>query len=97
MRRSRSQSQRQNLPSEAICVGEVSCTGVHGANRLASTSLLECIVWGHIAGSQAALNSEDNDYFPEIYDWKEETQYVDPALISQDWLTIKNTMWNYVA
>lgn len=77
-------------------VGEVSCTGIHGANRLASTSLLECIVWGHIAGSQAALNSEDNDYFPEIYDWKEETQYVDPALISQDWLTIKNTMWNYV-
>jgi len=77
-------------------VGEVSCTGIHGANRLASTSLLECIVWGHIAGSQAALNSEDNDYFPEIYDWVEETQYVDPALITQDWLTIKNTMWNYV-
>lgn len=77
-------------------VGEVSCTGVHGANRLASTSLLECVVWGHIAGSQAALNSENNDYFPEIFDWKQETEYIDPALISQDWLTIKNTMWNYV-
>jgi L-aspartate oxidase len=79
-----------------FAVGEVSCTGVHGANRLASTSLLECVVWGHIAGSQAALNSEDNDYFPDIYDWKEETEFIDPALISQDWLTIKNTMWNYV-
>lgn len=77
-------------------VGEVSCTGVHGANRLASTSLLESVVWGHAAGKDSAETCRDDDYFPDIYDWESENEYIDPALIAQDWLTIKNTMWNYV-
>lgn len=77
-------------------VGEVSCTGVHGANRLASTSLLESVVWGHIAAREAALKSDYNNYAPDIYEWKLEHDHVDPALIAQDWLTVKNTMWNYV-
>ena len=77
-------------------VGEVSCTGVHGANRLASTSLLESVVWGHIAGKDAAEKCEQHDYFPEVYPWEESDQLIDPALIAQDWLNIKNTMWNYV-
>ncbi len=77
-------------------VGEVSCTGVHGANRLASTSLLETLVWGYLAGQDASISNHNDDYFPEIYPWIEENEYIDPALIAQDWLTIKNTMWNYV-
>lgn len=77
-------------------VGEVACTGVHGANRLASTSLLEALVWGWIAGEEAALNSENNSYFPEIFSWEEGKENIDNALIAQDWMTIKNTMWNYV-
>lgn len=79
-------------------VGEVSCTGLHGANRLASTSLLECLVWGTRAGSDAARCSaaEPGYYFPEIAPWKYETESVDPALVAQDWLTIRQTMWNYV-
>lgn len=77
-------------------VGEVSCTGVHGANRLASTSLLEAIVWGHYAGKDAAKNCTDAPYYPDIYEWESGNQYIDPALISQDWTTIKNSMWNYV-
>jgi len=77
-------------------VGEVSCTGVHGANRLASTSLLEAVVWGWIAGKEVAESAEDDAYFPEIFPWEEGQENIDNALISQDWFTIKNTMWNYV-
>ena len=50
-------------------VGEVSCTGVHGANRLASTSLLECLVWGFYAGSDAVQNKDDDNYFPPMHQW----------------------------
>ena len=76
-------------------IGEVSCTGAHGANRLASTSLLECLVWGYVAGKNAATYQEDHSQ-PEITRWKSETKVIDSALIAQDWLIIKNTMWNYV-
>jgi L-aspartate oxidase len=79
-------------------VGEVACTGVHGANRLASTSLLEGLVWGTRAGSDAAEKATrpGEIYFPEIAPWVYERESVDPALIAQDWLTIQQTMWNYV-
>ena len=77
-------------------VGEVSCTGVHGANRLASTSLLESVVWGYTDGEDAAMASIKDDYFPDIYKWTDGTEETDPALIAQDWTNIKNTMWNYV-
>lgn len=79
-------------------VGEVSCTGLHGANRLASTSLLECLVWGTHAGADAADSARRNGdyYFPRIVPWRYEHEAVDPALIAQDWLTIQQTMWNYV-
>jgi len=77
-------------------VGEVSCTGVHGANRLASTSLLESVVWGYTAGEDAAMAAQKEHYFPDIYEWVDGTEETDPALISQDWMNIKNTMWNYV-
>ncbi len=79
-------------------VGEVSCTGLHGANRLASTSLLECLVWGTRAGTDAARAiAEGAGYdLPEIAPWQYETEAVDPALVAQDWHTIRQTMWNYV-
>jgi len=78
--------------------GEVACTGLHGANRLASTSLLECLVWGTRAGAGAAsrVRSGEAIEYPRIAPWRYETEPADPALIAQDWLTIKQTMWNYV-
>jgi L-aspartate oxidase len=88
---------RTNL-ARLRAVGEVSCTGLHGANRLASTSLLECLVWGIRAGRDAAEGAvRGGEYsMPRITPWRYEHEAVDPALIAQDWLTLQQTMWNYV-
>lgn len=79
-------------------VGEVSCTGVHGANRLASTSLLEGLLWGWRAGKAAARQAERtrSRRLPDVREWQPEHEPVDPALIAQDWMVIRHTMWNYV-
>jgi L-aspartate oxidase len=79
-------------------VGEVSCTGVHGANRLASTSLLEGLLWGWRAGRAAAREVERlrGRRVPQVRPWEPEHEEVDPALIAQDWMVIRHTMWNYV-
>lgn len=80
-------------------VGEVSCTGIHGANRLASSSLLEGLVWGYLAGRDIGYgiaSGKEKFEFPKVEGWKYEKEEIDPALITQDWLTIKHTMWNYV-
>jgi len=80
-------------------VGEVACTGVHGANRLASTSLLEGLVWGTRAARDIAGRFDDSRPYKasEIHRWyhPKEEETVDPALVNQDWLTIRSTMWNY--
>ena len=78
--------------------GEVSCTGVHGANRLASTSLLEGLLWGWNAGEAAAEEARENAGGEAFVarDWQPESEPVDPALVAQDWLVVKHTMWNYV-
>ncbi|MFN2386514.1 MAG: L-aspartate oxidase [Thermoanaerobaculia bacterium] len=75
--------------------GEVSCTGVHGANRLASTSLLEGLLWGWRAG-RAAPREMEAAALPPVRDWLPEHEPVDPALIAQDWMVVRHTMWNYV-
>ena len=83
--------------------GECSCTGVHGANRLASTSLLEGMLWGYSTGQDiaarmhraAGLSRKLNDSIPDWISYGHK-QNEDPALISQDWANIRNTMWNYV-
>ena len=85
-------------------VGEVSCTGLHGANRLASTSLLEGVVWGVACGRDLAKQvGRKHGVIPKgladaIPDWQHEgdEQRDDPALVAQDWFNIRSTMWNYV-
>jgi L-aspartate oxidase len=78
--------------------GEVSCTGVHGANRLASTSLLEGLLWGWRAGRAAAAETQRTAAraIASVRPWQPERETVDPALIAQDWMVIRHTMWNYV-
>lgn len=79
-------------------VGEVACTGLHGANRLASTSLLEGLTWGYIAAEDIVENfSTMPEYEQEkIKDWTQGSEVVDLALVTQDQMTLKQTMWNYV-
>jgi len=80
-------------------VGEVACTGVHGANRLASTSLLEGLVWGERAARhvQQTLPGQAKPLAADIPPWQDEgVDAADPALISQDMSSIKHIMWNYV-
>jgi len=81
-------------------VGEVSCTGVHGANRLASSGLLEGLVWGWRAGRDIVDRFHGGLETPsvDIPPWYDEdlTEKADPALIVQDMTTIRHIMWNYV-
>lgn len=84
---------------DMYALGEVACTGLHGANRLASTSLLEGLVWGHrVAVDIGQRLSEQALYGPDdIPTWSEEGLVVsDPALINQDMGSIQHIMWNYV-
>lgn len=80
-------------------VGEVACTGLHGANRLASTSLLEGLVWGVRAANDISGTIKDA-HDPVNYRiplWEDTgTEIADPALISQDMSVLKSIMWNYV-
>lgn len=81
-------------------VGEVACSGLHGANRLASTSLLEGLTWGQLAAED--IEKELSATTVEVYqaqhirDWVDGAYESDEALIEQDWMTLKQTMWNYV-
>lgn len=78
-------------------VGEVSCTGLHGANRLASSSLLECLVFGTLAGRDSAnILKNETIITPQVADWHREKEELDADLCRQDMLTIQHTMWNYV-
>lgn len=89
---------RTSIPN-LYAVGEVSCTGVHGANRLASTSLLEGLTWGVRAGedilaqSPGLLLSES-----DVPQWNDSGLIYegDPNLIQGDMHSVRNLMWHYV-
>ncbi len=92
----RGRSSLENL----YAVGEVSCTGVQGANRLASVSLLEGLVWGVKSAEDitACIAKEKIPYvIAEIPAWKypHPQEKLDPALVWQDMTTIRYIMWNY--
>lgn len=89
--------------SHLYSIGECSCTGLHGANRLASTSLLEALLWGSSSGHDIVQRMGKRQFLTKrltssIPDWENtgDERNDDPALIAQDWATIRNTMWNYV-
>jgi L-aspartate oxidase len=78
--------------------GEVTQSGLHGANRLASNSLLECLVFGEAAARHIADNFADLPEVPGIRAWDESrvTDSDEEVVIAQTWGEIRRFMWNYV-
>ena len=81
-------------------LGEASFTGLHGANRLASNSLLEAVVYAHEANEHASnlLMQKRAQRFPTIAEWDvgKARSSDEAVVISQNWEEIRRFMWNYV-
>ncbi len=79
-------------------IGETSCSGLHGANRMASNSLLECVVFAH-AASEAILKSLADITMPgKLTKWDESrvTDSDEEVVVSHNWDEIRRFMWDYV-
>ena len=78
--------------------GECTESGLHGANRLASNSLLECFVFGEAAASDILACWDDLDDPPAILPWDASrvTDSDEEVVIKQNWTEIRRFMWNYV-
>ncbi len=77
-------------------IGEVACTGLHGANRLASTSLLECVVSAKFSALADSADLASQSFrLPEPPPWATPAREADPVLVRQDMLQVQHTMWNY--
>ncbi|MFV5404271.1 MULTISPECIES: L-aspartate oxidase [unclassified Acinetobacter] len=79
-------------------IGETSYTGLHGANRMASNSLLECFVYGMSAAEHIQTHFNPAYSFPAVPAW-DDSQVTNPdedVVILQNWDELRQTMWNYV-
>jgi L-aspartate oxidase len=78
--------------------GEVTESGLHGANRLASNSLLECVVFGEAAARHIGATWSNFPEVPDIRPWDESrvTDSDEEVVIAQTWGEIRRFMWNYV-
>jgi len=79
-------------------VGEVACSGLHGANRLASNSLLEALVFADRASQHAKSAVEEEISFPPIFPWDigHAVDSHEAVMVSHNWDEIRRLMWNYV-
>jgi L-aspartate oxidase len=79
-------------------VGEAACTGLHGANRLASNSLLECLVVGRAAAAAIQQEGHAEACSAALPDW-DESRVSDPdeeVVVAHNWDELRRLMWNYV-
>lgn len=78
--------------------GEATESGLHGANRLASNSLLECLVFGEAAAKHILGNWDELPSIPPVREWDESrvTNSDEEVVITQTWAEIRRFMWNYV-
>ena len=79
-------------------IGECASTGLHGANRLASNSLLECLVFAAAAADDILEALPVRDRFPEIAPWNESrvTSSDEEVLVAHNWEELRNVMWDFV-
>ena len=86
---------RTDLPG-LYAVGEVAYTGLHGANRLASNSLLECVVFGSAAARAIATQTPPALPSPRPWDESRVSDADELVVISHNWDELRRLMWNYV-
>ena len=81
-----------------FAIGETACTGLHGANRMASNSLLECLVLAEAASKEIMTVLERHRGFENAPSWDESqvTDSEEDIMISHNWDELRRTMWNYV-
>lgn len=82
-----------------FAIGEVACTGLHGANRLASNSLLEGVVFADLVAQRClARMAEGAQPLPEItpWDYGRATDSDEEVVVAHNWDEIRRCMWNYV-
>lgn len=86
---------RTDMP-HLYAIGETACTGLHGANRLASNSLLECLVFARAAAHD--IQSQRTSPIPDLPDWDESrvTDADEEIIITHNWSELRRFMWNYV-
>jgi L-aspartate oxidase len=90
---------RTNI-SRLFAIGETACTGLHGANRLASNSLLEALVYAHQAAGKAIEDTGEVSFepSPDVPPW-DDLDAIDSdegIMVSHTWNEIRRLMWNYV-
>jgi L-aspartate oxidase len=77
-------------------IGEVSSTGLHGANRMASNSLLECVVFAKKAAEHIYTYFHENNESIKEWDISKVTQTQEGVIIKHNWDEIRRLMWDYV-
>ena len=80
-------------------IGEVACTGLHGANRMARNSLLECLVFAERAAQDILKKLPTISQFTtDIHDWDESqvTDSDEEVVVSHNWEELRRFMWDYV-
>ena len=88
---------RTDVPG-LYAIGEVACTGMHGANRMASNSLLECVVFAHAAGIDITEQMDTVAPPPALPAWDESRvrDSDEEVVVSHNWDELRRCMWNYV-
>lgn len=85
---------------QLYAIGETACTGLHGANRLASNSLIEALVYAHTAANQAIKDIKASNFKsapkPDLWDETGATDSDEVIMVSHNWDEIRRSMWNYV-